>query len=135
MRIENTFPEKTQVATPIEWKNKFSDVYYTMASQRKCCGSSVLPNLDLDKNPQKLVQPGIFRRKIIGPVIHIINPSKPSDDSVPPSKIGDLKIRQLPGTSTPDRLVPEWTAPGGDSTLTSDLLSVTDLFLRPTSKT
>ena len=60
------------------------------------------------------MQPGIFRRKIIGPVIHISNPSKPSDDSVPPSKIGDLKIRQVPGASTPDRLLAEWTAPGGD---------------------
>ena len=50
-----------------------------------------------ENDHEKIVQPGIFRRKIIGPVIHISNPSKPSDDSVPPSKIGDLKIRQVPG--------------------------------------
>ena len=50
-----------------------------------------------ENDQEKIVQPGIFRRKIIGPVIHISNPSKPSDDSVPPSKIGDLKIRQVPG--------------------------------------
>ena len=67
-----------------------------------------------ENDHEKIVQPGIFRRKIIGPVIHISNPSKPSDDSVPPSKIGDLKIRQVPGASTPDRLLAEWTAPGGD---------------------
>ena len=75
----------------------------------------MLTSLNLkENNPDRIVQPGIFRRKLIGPVIHITNPSRPSDDSVPPSKIGDLKIRQLPGASTPDRLLAEWTAPGGD---------------------
>ena len=74
----------------------------------------MLPSLELDKYPIRKVQPGIFRREILGPVIYIDNPLKPSDDSVPPSKIGDLKIRQMPGASTPDRLLAEWTAPGGD---------------------
>jgi hypothetical protein len=95
-------------------ENNLADAYYKFSSQRKCCGSSVLPSLELDKYPSRKVQPGIFRREIIGPVIHIANPLKPSDDSVPPSKIGDLKIRQMPGASTPDRLLAEWTAPGGD---------------------
>ena len=92
----------------------YGDLYYAISAKRRCCGSSVLPSLDLDNHPSRVERTGIFRRSVLGPVIHLISPSKASDDKVPPSRIGDLKIRQLPGASTPDRLMAEWTAPGGD---------------------
>ena len=92
----------------------YGDLYYTISAKRKCCGSTVSSSLDLDKSPSKVERTGIFRRSVLGPVIHLKNPSKASEDNVPPSRIGDLKIRQLPGASTPDRLMAEWTAPGGN---------------------
>ena len=92
----------------------YGDLYYTISAKRKCCGSTVSPSLGLDQSPSKVERTGIFRRSSLGPVIHILNPSKASDDKIPPSRIGDLKIRNLLGASTPDRLMAEWTAPGGD---------------------
>jgi len=92
----------------------YGDLYYTISAKRKCCGSTVSPSLDLDKSPSKVERTGIYRRSVLGPVIHLKNPAKASEDSIPPSRIGDLKIRRLPGASTPDRLMAEWTAPGGD---------------------
>ena len=92
----------------------YADLFYSMESKRKCCGSTVLPSLDLDQNPSKVERTGIFRRAISGPVVHLKTDIKKSDDQVPPARIGDLKIRQLPGSNTQDRLLAEWTAPGGD---------------------
>ena len=92
----------------------YGDLFYSMESKRKCCGSTVLPSLDLDQNPSKVERTGIFRRAMTGPVVYLKADSKKSDDQVPPARIGDLKIRQLPGSSSQDRLLAEWTAPGGD---------------------
>ena len=92
----------------------YSDLFYAMESRRKCCGSTVLPSLELDQNPSKVERTGIFRRVMTGPVVHLEHNLKKSDDRVPPARIGDLKIRQLPGSVTRDRLLAEWTAPGGD---------------------
>ena len=89
-------------------KINYADLYYTAESHRTCCGSTV------KVDPDRRVKTGIFRRASIGPVVFLEKPGKPSDDNVPPSRIGDLKIRQLPGARTPDRLLAEWTAPGGD---------------------
>ena len=75
----------------------YGDLYYTISAKRKCCGSTVSPSLGLDQSPSKVERTGIFRRSVLGPVIHLKNPSKASEDNVPPSRIGDLKIRQLPG--------------------------------------
>ena len=91
----------------LETTNKtesYSDLF--VKSQQKCCGSSVFPSTKLST---KLM--GTFRRSIVGPVVHL---TYLSEDQVPPAKIGDLKIRQLAGASNPDRLLAEWTAPGGD---------------------
>jgi hypothetical protein len=93
----------------------FADLFYNIEIRRgKCCGSSVIPALELESNPKISVKTGIFRRSVLGPVVHMTEPVKQSDDQVPPARIGDLKIRQLPGASTQDRLLAEWTAPGGD---------------------
>ena len=75
----------------------YGDLYYTISAKRKCCGSTVSPSLDLDKSPSKVERTGIYRRSVLGPVIHLKNPAKASEDSIPPSRIGDLKIRRLPG--------------------------------------
>ena len=91
-----------------------ADLYYKMTSKRRCCGSSVLSSLNIGLSDTKMEPVGFFKRSIIGPVIHITHPSKVSDDKIPPSRIGDLKIRQLKGATTSDRLIAEWTAPGGD---------------------
>ena len=40
-------------------------------TRNRCCGSSVLPSLQLHNFPQKAVKTGIFRRKVDGPVIHV----------------------------------------------------------------
>ena len=89
-------------------KINYADLYYTAESHRTCCGSTV------QVDPDRRVKTGKFIRSVIGPVVFLDKPAKASDDTVPPSRIGDLKIRQLPGARTPDRLLAEWTAPGGD---------------------
>ena len=83
-------------------------------TRNRCCGSSVLPSLQLHNFPQKAVKTGIFRRKVDGPVIHVDYKQETiaQEDVLPPSKIGDLKIIRLPNTS--DKLLASWTAPGGD---------------------
>jgi hypothetical protein len=83
-------------------------------TQNRCCGSSVLPSLQLHNFPQKAIKTGIFRRKIDGPVIHAKYIREPvlQEDVLPPAKIGDLRIIRLPNTS--DKLLASWTAPGGD---------------------
>ena len=82
----------------------YNDLF--IKSQQKCCGSSVFPNFKLNKQIM-----GDFRRSIMGPAIHL---DYVSEDQIPPAKIGDLKIRQMAEGSSPDRLMAEWTAPGGD---------------------
>ncbi len=84
---------------PLSEKVNYGDLYFTITSKRTCCGSSTLPSLKLEQNPSKMERTGIFRRQILGPVVHL---DKSSDklsagDQVPPSRIGDLKIRPLPG--------------------------------------
>lgn len=56
---------------------------------------------------------GTFRRFVSGPVLYFCNNSSSDLDTVNPGKIGDLKIKHLVGSS--DRLLAEWTAPGGDA--------------------
>merc|ERR1719245_2528027 len=83
-------------------------------TRNRCCGSSVLPSLQLNNFPQKAVKTGIFRRKVDGPVVHVDYQREgvAQEDVLPPAKIGDLKIIRLPNTS--DKLLASWTAPGGD---------------------
>ena len=92
----------------------YGDLYFAMSSKRKCCGSSTLPSLNLEKNPSKIERIGVFRRQILGPVLNLNDLKRTELDEIPPSKIGDLKIRPLPGSKVSDRLIAEWTAPGGD---------------------
>ena len=82
----------------------YNDLF--IKSQQKCCGSSVFSSIKLNK---KIM--GSFRRSIVGPAVYL---DYVSEDQIPPSKIGDLKILQMAGGSSPDRLMAEWTAPGGD---------------------
>ncbi len=94
-----------------ETTRSYADLFYSVESRRKCCGSTVLPSIDMEKS----VKTGIFRRTVPGPVVHMKQTVKQSDDRSPPARIGDLRIRNLPGErAAPDRLLAEWTAPGGD---------------------
>ena len=70
---------------------------------RKCCGSEMKISGTKEKT-------GIFRRKIAGPVVYIDRPE--TEDRLPPARIGDFRISQIPGTT--DKLLATWTAPGGD---------------------
>jgi len=77
-------------------------------SMRKCCGSSMKSSGHREKT-------GSFRRQVIGPVVYIQDPE--TEDISPPSRIGDFKISQIPGSL--DKLLATWTAPGGDFSIGS----------------
>ena len=100
---------KEQQQLPPNYANIMLEV-----TQNRCCGSSVLPSLQLHNYPQKAIKTGIFRRKVDGPVIHAKYFREPvlQEDILPPAKIGNLRIIRLPNTS--DKLLASWTAPGGD---------------------
>ena len=91
----------------------YSDIMLQVTKKR-CCGSTVLPSLQLHNFPQKAIKTGIFRRTVHGPVVHMMysQDSLLKQDMMPPSKIGDLRIIRLPNTS--DKLLASWTAPGGN---------------------
>jgi hypothetical protein len=67
-----------------------------------CCGSTV------SLNPEDTEKTGVFQRTLIGPVVHV---GADAADVIPPSRIGNLDIRLLPGSNN---LLATWTAPGGD---------------------
>ena len=93
-------------------EEEVEDLHYVdlmvTSSIKKCCGSSMKISGVREKT-------GIFRRKTVGPVVYIQKPE--TEDRHPPSRIGDFKISQIPGTT--DKLLATWTAPGGDFTIGS----------------
>jgi hypothetical protein len=71
----------------------------------KCCGSAVFV-------PPILRQlTGEFSRRQSGPVLHLLSVPSTSLDLMPPSKVGDLRIKVLDDRKT---LLAVWTAPGDD---------------------
>lgn len=78
----------------------------TPVKHAQCCGSVVA------LNPDQTEKTGIFRRTAQGPVVHLPTVPDQNQDWLPPNRIGDLKIKPLPGTK--NNLLATWTAPGGD---------------------
>ena len=109
----NTSKTNVVGSNELQQSPNYSDMMLQV-TQRRCCGSSVLPALQLHNFPQKAIKTGIFRRTVDGPVIHIkyMPSSTLKEDVMPPAKIGDLRVIRLPNTS--DKLLATWTAPGGD---------------------
>ncbi len=72
---------------------------------KRCCGSRVfVPQI------QRQIT-GEFRTRQPGPVIHLLQVPNQSLDLMPPSKVGDLRVKVLDDQKT---LLAVWTAPGDD---------------------
>ena len=63
---------------------------YTMPGQRRAETLIHEDNIQMGESYLRLVRPGPFRLTVFGAVVHLS--SIPSEDVVPPSKIGDLLI-------------------------------------------
>ena len=72
----------------------------------RCCGSF------LEFDTSELTGTGAFSRQFSVPAINLIQvPDRNTEDRMPPSKIGDLKMEVLPES---EALLAMWTAPGDD---------------------
>ena len=78
----------------------------TESVEERCCGSF------LDFAASELAPSGVFNQAFHPPSINLIQvPSSDDLDRMPPSKIGNFKVKVLPESES---LLASWTAPGDD---------------------